>query len=54
MFGLCCAKTGDWSSSAFEENKITEVEKIEFHLTVRNADDYFGDPLVDEAVKLEP
>ena len=44
----------DWSSSKFESDNITEVEEIEFKLTVRNAEDYFAEALLEETVTLTP
>ncbi|MBO4228884.1 MAG: hypothetical protein J5938_00840 [Clostridia bacterium] len=41
-------------SSSFEENGITEVEEVEFTLRVRDADDWFADPIYREVETYRP
>ena len=43
-----------WLDTTFEENDITEVEEIEFTLTVSNDDDWSIDDYVNETIVLNP
>ena len=43
-----------WSDETFEENGITDVEEIEFTLTVTDADDWLADSFAEEVITLNP
>ncbi|MBE6981565.1 MAG: hypothetical protein E7437_04500 [Ruminococcaceae bacterium] len=43
-----------WSESDFEENGITDVEAIEFTLSVSDADDWLAEEYFNEIITLEP
>ena len=42
-----------WGTSSFEENGITEVEKIELPITIYDYDDFMSDNIVDETFTIE-
>lgn len=52
--GKCAFSSMSWSDSTFEDNAITEVETIEFTLRVHDANDWFADDFVSQAVTLNP
>ncbi len=52
--GKCAYEAMTWYDSNLEESGITEVEEIEFIFSVRDADDWYSDDLVNEAFTLNP
>ena len=43
-----------WSDTTLEENDITEVNEIQFTLSVRDANDWMADDIVNETIVLNP
>lgn len=52
--GKCCFSGISWSDSTLEESEITEVEEIEFVLSISDWEDWLADDLVNEKVTLNP
>lgn len=52
--GKCAFSSMSWFDETLEDNGITDVEEIEFVLTVYDSDDWLGDKFIDEKITLKP
>lgn len=52
--GKCAFSSMSWSDTTFEDNGITNVEKIEFTLRAYDADDWLADDFANETITLNP
>jgi len=52
--GKCAFTSMSWADSTLEENDIAEIEEIEFRLRVYDSNNWSGDDLFNEVVKVIP
>lgn len=52
--GKMAFTTMSWSNTTFEENGITQVEKIEMLFNVYDSNDWMADKLINETITLNP
>ena len=52
--GKCVFESITWSSDTLDENNITDVEEIEFTLSVTDWNDWTAEPIVNETFVLNP